>query len=278
MTQLSITSDYCTDDGSPQPYLKRIAEAGFTHTHWCHEWCTDHLYTPSEIKQAQRWLEEYGLKLLNLHGSNGVKKNWSSILENERQAGVELVENRIRMTAELGGDVVIMHTGSPAQGQETAFWRQLRRSLDELEPVTRQAGVRIAVENGGWAIIASLIKEYPPDYVGICYDCGHGNYGDGNLELLDASKERLIAIHLHDNNGRSDQHNLPFTGTVDWEKLAGIIAASSYSKCVNLESCMKESGIRDESEFLARAFESGLRISQMVETAKIALRQTGGAG
>ena len=44
------------------------------------------------------------------------------------------------------------------------------------------------------------------------------------LDWLDKLKGRLSSIHLHDNDGRSDQHRIPFTGTVDWPRLAGLIA------------------------------------------------------
>ena len=40
---LSITSDYFQSAGDALPYLQRIAEAGFTHVHWCHEWATDYI-------------------------------------------------------------------------------------------------------------------------------------------------------------------------------------------------------------------------------------------
>ena len=30
------------------------------------------------------------------------------------------------------------------------------------------------------------------------------------------SSEHLIATHVHDNRGRSDDHLLPFDGTIDW--------------------------------------------------------------
>ena len=45
---LSMTSDYVTETGCPEPYLRRIAEAGFSRVHWCHQWNTDFLYADCE--------------------------------------------------------------------------------------------------------------------------------------------------------------------------------------------------------------------------------------
>lgn len=95
---LAVNTDYVQGTGDPEPYLRRIAEAGFTHVHWCHQWCTDFLYTDPEIRQVQRWLTEFGLHLIDLHASHGVEKRWADLREYRRQAGMELLRNRIAMT------------------------------------------------------------------------------------------------------------------------------------------------------------------------------------
>ena len=98
---LSITTDYVQDFGSPGPYLKRIAEAGFSHIHWCHHWHTDFVYSDPEVDQIAAWMHDYSLQLCDLHASAGVEKSWTSSREYERLAGVELVKNRIAMAARL---------------------------------------------------------------------------------------------------------------------------------------------------------------------------------
>ena len=62
---------FLTSRLSPEKYLRLIGEAGFTHLHWCHQWNTDYLYSTYEIAQCKKWLQEYGLKLLDIHGSMG---------------------------------------------------------------------------------------------------------------------------------------------------------------------------------------------------------------
>jgi len=84
---LSITSDYVESCGNPQPYLERIAAAGFTHIHWCHHWNTDFLYSKPEIDQIKHWFADYNLRLLNLHASQGKEKYWCSSVAYQRQAG-----------------------------------------------------------------------------------------------------------------------------------------------------------------------------------------------
>lgn len=267
---LSMTTDYAKGTGCPEPYLRRISEAGFSHVHWCHQWNTDFLYTEPEIAQIERWLKEFHLQVLDLHASDGPEKRYVSALEYERLAGVELIRNRIEMTARLGGDVIILHASEPPdEAQKTIFWTQLRKSLDELHPIAKKSSVRIAIENGVFSVIERILSEYAPDYVGICYDSGHGNMGDHTgLDHVERLKGRLISVHLHDNDGASDQHKPMFSGTVDWPRLARIMATSSYAKCVSQELALRCVENKDEAVFLRQAFEAGIAFTKMIADAR----------
>ena len=264
---LSITTDYATSTGCPEPYLRRIAAAGFSHIHWCHQWNTDFLYCDCEVAQIAAWMREYSLALTDLHASIGPEKHWGSARQYERLAGIELVRNRIAMTERLGADVIIMHLpgdlGDPERAEDA--WDRLRRSLDVLESHAKVHGVRIAIENGDFNLIEKTLAMYGPDYLGLCYDSGHANMTPDGMDRLDAMKDRLISIHLHDNDGESDQHKPLFSGTINWAKLARIIAASAYAKCMSMELSIRNSGIEDETVFLDEGFKEGTRFSQMVD-------------
>lgn len=256
---LSITTDYLQDIGNPSPYLKNIADAGFTHIHWCHQWNTDFLYSKYEIEQIKKWFIEYGLQLLDTHGSAGKEKRWVSDYEYQRLAGVELVKNRIDMTSKLSGGVVIMHVPSDPDSVP------IRKSLDEIQPFAKERGIRIAIENGNFPTIRKLLSEYDPSFLGHCYDSGHGNEDGDGLDNLDPIKDRLISVHINDSNRNDDPHILPFMGTIDWERLARIMAESSYTKCVSMEILMKRSGFDDESLFLKSAFDAGTKLANMID-------------
>lgn len=267
--RLSMTTDYMADIGCPEPYLRRIAEAGFTHVHWCHQWNTDFLYAPCEVEQIARWLREFGLTLLDLHGSSGREKAWASRVEYERRAGVELVLNRIEMTARLGADAVVMHfpRSGPALPREQA-WSGLLRSLDDVAPAARRLGVRLALENGGnddFEDLRALFALHGPEFLGLCYDSGHGNIGGKGLDHLETVKDRLFAVHLHDNNGEGDRHDQLFSGTVDWNRLARILSRSAYRKCVSTEANMRRIKAKDEMRWLKRAHRGCASLARMIE-------------
>jgi len=264
----SISTDYLSGTGNPEEALKLAGEVGFSYVHWCHQWNTDFIYTGSEINQIKKWLKEFDLKLLDLHGSVGKEKNWFSDVEYQRLAGVELIKNRIDMTAELGGDAVVMHIPTCTK-EEKEFNKKadnLQKSLDELYNYSIGKKIKIAIENmpnDDFKFIKKLLNHYSEKFLGLCYDSGHGNIGKcEGLKFLDHVKDRLICVHLHDNDGKTDQHKNPFYGTVNWEELIKIIRKSSYKKPLNLEVGFQNIDVDDKMEFLKLSLNNLINIEQ----------------
>lgn len=266
---LSMTSDYAGGVYCPEERLRNIAEAGFTHVMWCHHWNDDFLYAECEIEQIARWLSDFGLGLTDVHASAGQEKGWASAREYERLAGVELVANRIAMARRLGTDVIVLHLpGPPAEADQVeAGWERIFRSLDALRPIAAERGVRIALENErNFDRIERVLAACEPEFVGLCYDCGHGTMFAGHgLDRLERNAGRVIAVHLHDNDGKSDLHKPPLSGVTDWRRLAGLLAGSSYRKWVSLEVGIGNSGIGDERAFLAEVYRVGTQLTGMIE-------------
>jgi len=284
---LSLTSDYVTDRGDPEPYLRLMAEAGFTHVHWCHHWRSDFLYADSEIAQIGRWLDAYHLRLIDVHGSEGVEKFWYAPQEYARLAGVELVKNRIDLAARLGGDAVVMHVYPPTLHPDFASFNellfdQIRRSLDDIETYARERNVRIALENlidfpaieagvvdavhatDNADLIGRLLSIYDPAFLGFCFDSGHAMLGWDRVVRFAPFFERLIALHLHDNDGISDQHLPLYTGVVDWERIARLIAASPYAKPLTFELSIRHTGFQEPESFLRHSIKGCRRFAERV--------------
>ncbi len=111
---------------------------------------------------------------------------------------------------------------------ETAFTTFVE-SLKEIDAYARGKGVRVAVENHtmpekyishdenlpylfceAWEF-ETLWKAVPSDNIGILLDLGHLKVASRSLgfdkeEFIDRVKDKVISIHVHDNNGRADQH------------------------------------------------------------------------
>ena len=291
---IAISTSIMCSTGSPETYLRLIAEAGFTHLHWGHQWDTDFLYSSFEIAQCKEWLNRYGLKLLDIHGSEGVEKQWFSPEEYRRRSGVELVLNRIVMLRELeGSGSVMMHLPPNRAIKSTpederllpARVDALKRSLDELVPALEKYDARLALENrrnDSFGVIAEVMAAYPTQRIGITLDTGHANIDEAcGLDRMERLKDRLLALHLNDNDGVGDLHQPPFYGTLDWERVAKLVASSSYAgRPASFELTMRytpffnrelpPAGQPEEKlkAFLADTYDRCRRVAEMIEAAR----------
>lgn len=254
--------------------LRLIAQAGFTHMHWCFEWDGDYIYAESEMRQIREWMERYGLRAKSLHASKGsrrgveritahYRKDYTSPVEYNRIAGVEQIKNRVELAHVLGATEIVLHMYLPyrdfaeAPGAKEAFYETVYRSLDELQPFCREKKVRICIENlfeapGELQIeqFDRLFARYPADFLGLCLDTGHANlvWGGGLVkELVERFSDRLYSIHMHDNKGWGDEsgcndaHALPGEGNIDWKALMEALKKTAYEQPwvleVNKPSC-----------------------------------------
>ncbi|WP_243312737.1 sugar phosphate isomerase/epimerase family protein [Fundidesulfovibrio agrisoli] len=77
--------------------------------------------------------------------------------------------------------------------------------------------------------------------VGICLDVGHwysfaGGQGRGNLlEWLEGFAPRLSHLHLHDNDGSTDQHKGLGQGSIPWERVFPWLEARGLEPTVTFE-------------------------------------------
>ena len=159
--------------------------------------------------------KKLGLNIIFAHlGYQNINSIWE-----EGQAGdkeVERYKKDIKNCKENEIDMVIMHLVS---GNVATQYNEL--GLERLRQITEYAkklDVKIAFENtkikGYLEYVLSNIKD---ENIGICFDAGHyhAHFNDEfNFELF---KNRIFAVHLHDNDKSDDLHLIPFDGTLDWQ-------------------------------------------------------------
>ena len=289
--ELAIATDYRGEFRKIEDIeacLHEIAEAGFSHIHWCFEWIGEYIYSKAEMYQIREWMEKYGLKAKSLHASNGsncgdtkqkghYRKDYTSEMELNRIAGRELIENRVELAHIIGATEIVLHMYLPfldfqnKPESKEVFYRQVLRSLDELEPFCKERNVRICIENlfeapGELQLeqFDLLFGRYSKEFLGFCLDTGHANlvWGDSFIEVLvERYKDRLFSIHMHDNKGWGDEpgcgdaHRLPGEGTIDWKRLMGVLRTSAYELPWTLEVGKPEE--EEVAAYLKRAKEAG---------------------
>lgn len=73
--------------------------------------------------------------------------------------------------------------------------------------------------------LTELVKIIESDYFGICLDIGHFNLFSkiSFKEWWNKIKDSIKHIHIHDNNGKRDQHIPPGRGVINWVEFLEVI-------------------------------------------------------
>ncbi|MFA5447798.1 MAG: sugar phosphate isomerase/epimerase family protein [Sphaerochaeta sp.] len=88
------------------------------------------------------------------------------------------------------------------------------------------------------ADLVTLVDKFDSPNAAICYDTGHAHLcGHDLVEDIYMMGNRLKATHIVDNHGKSDEHLLPFFGTIEWEKVIPALREIGYTGELTLE-CM----------------------------------------
>lgn len=285
------------DEGLRQT-LTWVREAGFTHINWNPDAGSSYLLAQAEIDFTAGLVRDSGLKVKSLHASNGrnrvsevrtvrnptpafeSRKDIGSPHDWQRQGGIELIQNRIDLAAALGSPDAILHIDITDEvfrtpQSEAAFFDPFWCSLDSLQPYCIERGIKIAVETlmgasaENWIrLYDRLFDRYPAEFLGLCLDIGHWFIVAGDdLSILDRHGERLIATHIHDNFGTTDDHLLPFAGTINWPAVTAAIAATPCEMPLDFETPQDRHNL-PEPAFYKRAHTIAIKLEKMIATAR----------
>lgn len=140
--------------------------------------------------------------------------------------------------------------------------------FERLNRIVEKAGelnVQIAFENlRNIRNLDAVLSRVTSSHVGYCYDsCHHINFAP-DTDLLNLYGNRLKAIHLQDNGGSHNQHQLPFDGNVGWPVVMEELKRAGYSGAITLEPMNWDYTNMDIRDFLKLAQERAKKLEQMM--------------
>lgn len=145
----------------------------------------------------------------------------------------------IEATAILGAPHVVMH---PQPLGEDSLERNIEFYAG-LEPYCKEYGVKIALENlirpkffGEGSQLAALIDGLGSDCFTGLIDVGHASIRGDCSQVLSQMGGRVTALHIHDNDAKDDNHNMPFNRGLDWEKICAALKDIGYSGDLTYEA------------------------------------------
>lgn len=160
---------------------------------------------------------------------------------------IPYIKRSIEISGLLGIKHLVIHPISPTQMEPDAELKEF--NLDfyrSLLPLAKEYNVKICLENmwgydniRGYIIpnvcsfakeLADYVDALDSEYFVACLDLGHsgliGERAEDAIRIL--GKDRLRALHVHDNDHHNDLHILPYYGEMNWKEILKALSDIGY--------------------------------------------------
>jgi sugar phosphate isomerase/epimerase len=238
--RLSLSTAF-SNKGSLEDKLSVLSQAGFTHI-GIDEKLTSHLLHHEEkgINKLIKLLVKFDLSVDWIHAPmEGMrlysldKRTWLKSLSS--------LSHVIKLAYKTKARSIVLHTFDDISGIPESIRKsviQLHNGLFSLLEMGYKWNVVIALEN--------LIKPYMntvtlalfdklPD-LGLCFDTGHAEISSTWKDFFSPDlSQRIVALHLNDNNGRADDHLIPGQGIINFYKCISRLVQGGYSGIWGIE-------------------------------------------
>lgn len=178
----------------------------------------------------------------------------------------------------LGCKNIVIHGFKLAMflGTEDAEWEKTEEFINFIAPKAKEYGITICIENLYEGLAGHLYEgpccdpvkavqridafnnKYGAEVLGFCLDTGHANIVGLDFEyFIKTLGSRLKVLHIHDNDGISDLHQIPFTFTktrennssTDWDGFIRGLKAIDYEGTLSFETAPVLTTFPDEMKF-----------------------------
>lgn len=218
-------------------------------------------WVPAQEEQLD-YIRKKGLNVIFAHlGYQNIHDLWLDTEEGNRLT--ERYRQDIKICKDNGIPMVVMHL--TAKKQLSGYNETGLKRLREIVDYAKALSVKVAFENTVFqGYLDYVIENIGNDNVGICFDSGHCHLYFKDEFPFEKFRDRVFAVHFHDNDRSGDQHLLPFDGTIDWTKIVNDLKGCGYSGPVTMEPCYRQSYLEmGVDDFYKKAYEAGERLRTM---------------
>lgn len=225
--------------------LRAVASAGFQRTEvWAHRTHADPRtgISPREIREA---LSRAGITAHSFHGPFAGIEEPPFSPEYFHVWGL-LIDAVLESCEECGAGYCVLHPlDRKWLNPRIGDLPRLRDWICERAARAARRGVRLLLENleaGNEAGelpcgLGDILRQFGDLPVGICLDVGHGLVaGESLRDRVPEAADRIESVHLHSNDGKTDDHLPPDQGILDWPGLRSLLRESGYTGRFVLET------------------------------------------
>jgi len=184
----------------------------------------------NQVRDVAHWFSDHAVNLHSLHAPLFSDWNWGrsgglliSVANLERRARIasmDEIKRALEVAEHLPFRYLVLHLGVPEEEYDLKKFDAAFTSLEHLNIFAKERGAEILLENIPSELSAPermlTFFQYTRMDLKVCFDTGHAHLTGGVQSGFHTLRERIAAIHLHDNHGEKDEHLLPFEGKIDW--------------------------------------------------------------
>ncbi len=224
-----------------------------------------------ELPALLKLLEKYGMSVPNcIPAQFRYPFVLCSANEKVRIESVQHVTKTIDTALKFHARTVSICPGTYIDDQDLSKgWKTLKQSILEILDYCDDKPLNLLIEPAHrWESnliqtvqdCTRMLKEIGASNLGICLDIGHANVnGEDVYEAVMAASAYPLHLHLSDNAGAMDSHNLPGDGNINFEKLKRALKDCEYQGCLSVElgfqyTLAPEQAAKESLAFLRRTF------------------------
>jgi len=226
--------------------LEQLSLAGFAHT----ELCVDH----AEQLLERGTPEKVGAQLAEFAADLGMSSSQGHLTFEKGLCDPEALEylkRELDLFAAVGIRNAVLHFSGGSGLSPEAKMEKRMEGLRVLADHVKGSDVILCLENlhgtsQTYTVeqINSIIDAIGGENLGICLDTGHlhmvnglGQANQTQREFILAAGKRLHALHITENNGKNDVHQMPYSARygIDWPDVVAALRQVGYQGLFNLE-------------------------------------------
>ena len=202
----------------------------------------------AEAEAVKKIFLDGGLPITQTH-TPFTFKAWNDPVEYEEFI-MPAIKRSVEVSGILGAEVAVVHPLHHFlyKGHEEEIYELNMNFYRSLIPICKEYNVKVGIENMFQCDprrkhitydTCSTIPEFlryvdtlDSEYMVACLDTGHIGLPLRDEECWDFIRalghDRLHSLHIHDNDYRNDQHQLPYLGKIDWNEVAKALGEIDY--------------------------------------------------
>jgi len=195
----------------------------------------------AQTEELAAWFRDSEMQLHSLHSPMYTDDVWgrsgphavitiTETTKSKRIAMVDEIKRALEVAEYIPFRFLVQHMGVAGEEYDERKVDAAFNALDELSSFARQRGVEILLENMPNELSSAerLVNFLTVTHLklGFCFDVGHAHMNEGIETAYRTMESRIRSTHLHDNDGKADQHLFPFLGeggTIDWKKTVELL-------------------------------------------------------